>query len=461
MPYCKLEDFEYWSHLCPITDKLIMNAPRDIQYFTWSNYVPCYEANMYVRKRLLNKIKSSTLKQEAGLITHLIRFVEKQPSINSFSQLTDAMFTLFVQNLQTERKPTGELERTNNRVIDIAVRCLDFLKFVQEFHDLTNFIGNDKANAIQTIEKPYKIKIEGRKGYKEGISISHTSIPSKDAIRSRHPVSSDDALKLWEYLMSQPAGRDKRTRDKAMYITMERLGARITEFHLITVSDYEEAKRTGKIKLHTLKRKDDKTTRHIPVHQMVLDYIAPYIKIRKRVMKKKKAKHDMLFISLNDGQPLSANTWGTYLNEWKSAIGIEGQLHAHLWRHAFITEQLKDMVLTHNEINNKDDFRRHLLHTKAFKQQLQQWTGHKMLSSLDIYIDLVFEEINGYTETYNAVSLKNSVALMKRQLSDIREMYRNKELTCVEYDLRLDEMLNSFERDIDSSVNDRLDLRYA
>ncbi|HCE4734498.1 TPA: site-specific integrase [Vibrio parahaemolyticus] len=454
MPYRKLKDFELWSHVSPLDEKLVLNKPKDIQYFTWNNHVPCYEANMYVHKRMLAKVASSTLKQEAGLITHLIRFVEKQPSISSFSQLTDAMFTLFVQNLQNERKPTGELVRTNNRVIDIAERCLDFLKFVQEFHDLTNFIGSDKANSITTIEKSYKIRIEGQKGYKEGIKISHASIPSKDAIKSRHPVSSDDALKLWTYLKSQPVGRDKRTRDKAMYVTMEHLGARITEFHMITLSDYEEAKRTGKIKVHTLKRRDDKSTRHIPVHQMVLDYIAPYIKIRKRVMKKKKVKHDLLFINLNNGLPLSSNTWGTYLNEWKKVIGIEGELHAHLWRHAFITNQLKDMILTHNEINNKDDFRKHLLHTKAFKQQLQQWTGHTMLSSLDTYIDLVFEEINGYSETYNAVSLTNSVTLMKRQLTNISDMYRNKELTRVEYDLRLDEMLNSFKQDIDNSVNE-------
>lgn len=253
--------------------------------------------------------------------------------------------------------------------------------------------------------------------------------------------------------MSQPVGRDKRTRDKAMYVTMEQLGARITEFHMITLSDYEEAKRTGNIKVHTLKRGDDQTTRYIPVPKIVLDYISQYVKVRKRVMKKKKVKHDVLFINLNNGLSLSADSWGTYLNEWKRVIGIDGELHAHLWRHAFITNKLKDMILTHNEINNKDDFRKHLLNTKAFKQQLQQWTGHKMLSSLDTYIDLVFEEINGYTETYNAVSLKNSVALMKRQLSDIRSMYQSKELTRVEYDLRLDEMLNSFEHDIDRCVN--------
>ncbi|AZL84320.1 site-specific integrase [Aliivibrio salmonicida] len=452
MPYRKLRNFKSWSHIDPLSKKLKFNYSKDIQFFTWSNHNPCYEANMFVHQRMLAKIANSTLKQEAGLIIHLIHFVEQQPSLTSFNQLTDATFTLFVQNLQNEREPTGELKRSNNRVIDIAEKCLDFLKFIQDLNDLSHFIGSDKANAIRTTEKPYKIKIDGHKGYKICISISHNSIPSKDAIRTRHPISSSDSLKLWNYLKAQPVGRDKRTRDKAMYVVMEQLGARITEFHLITISDYEEARKTGSIKLTTLKRKEDKH-RFLPIPQMVLNYIAPYIKIRKRVMNKKRTKHDMLFINLNNGEAFSPSSWGAYLNQWKREIGIEGNLHAHLYRHAFITDKLKEIILAHNEINGKDGFRKHLLHTKAFKQELQQWTGHTLLSSLDTYIDLVFEDINGYTETYNAVSLKNSVTLIKRQLTDLKDIYKKKELTLGEYNLRLNEMLNSFEQDIDNSIN--------
>ncbi len=37
-----------------------------------------------------------------------------------------------------------------------------------------------------------------------------------------------------------------------------------------------------------------------------------------------------------------------------------------------------------------------------------------MLNLLDTYIDLVFSEINGYTESYNVVYLKGSVSLVKR-----------------------------------------------
>ncbi|WP_205690540.1 hypothetical protein, partial [Poseidonibacter lekithochrous] len=48
---------------------------------------------------------------------HLVHFIEKQPLLSRFSQLTDATFTLFVQSLQADRTPLGELVRKNNSVI--------------------------------------------------------------------------------------------------------------------------------------------------------------------------------------------------------------------------------------------------------------------------------------------------------------------------------------------------------
>ncbi len=322
--------------------------------------------------------------------------------------------------------------------------------FIQDFHDLSYFIGKDKANSITTIEKPYKRKLEGSKGFIEGVKISHSSIPKKDEINKRHPVSQDDALRVWEFIKTQK-NKDKRRRDMALYTTMEQLGARISEFHLIKMSDYEEARRTGMLTLTTLKRRDDKTSRKIPVPHLLLSVIADYIKVRKKVMRKKKVKHDFLFISLTTGQPFSSDSWGTYMNTWKKELGIEGELHPHLWRHAFITDKLKELILATKEVNDKDDFRKHLLHTQTFKMQLQQWTGHTMLSSLDTYIDLAFADIHGYTEVYNAVSLKSSVDLTRRQVEVIKEQIRNRDITVTEALLQVENLLDAFETDINNA----------
>ncbi|EOI6448231.1 tyrosine-type recombinase/integrase [Vibrio parahaemolyticus] len=446
----KLKGFEQWSHL-GFDGKLIFRKPLDIPFVTYSNHVPCYEANAYIHKLIVRNLKSDTIRGYAHDIIHLVHFIEKQPLLCRFSQLTDATFTLFIQSLQAERTPLGELKRRNNSVIKIAHTCLDFLQFVQDFHDLSAFIGKNKSNSIQILEKPYKRKQEGYKGFIEGVKVTHTAVPTKDEIKKRHPVSEDDALRVWEFIKNQK-NKDKRRRDMALYTAMEQLGGRVSELHLIKMSDYEEARRTGMLTLTTLKRRDDKTTRKIPVPHLLLSVIADYIKVRKKAMRKKKVQHDYLFISLTTGQPLSADSWTTYMNAWKKKLGIEGELHPHLWRHAFITDKLKELILATKEVNDKDDFRKHLLHTQTFKMQLQQWTGHTNLSSLDTYIDLAFADIHGYTEVYNAVSLKSSVELAKRQIELLEEQIARKELTSSAALVEIKILLEAFQSDIDKSI---------
>ncbi|EOX4439154.1 tyrosine-type recombinase/integrase [Vibrio alginolyticus] len=446
----KLKDFEQWSHL-GFDGKLVFRKPLDIPFVTYSNHTPCYEANAYIHSLIVRNLKSDTIRGYAHDIIHLVHFIEKQPLLSRFSQLTDATFTLFVQSLQAERAPLGELKRKNNSVIKIAHTCLDFLEFIQDFHDLSAFIGKDKSNSIRILEKHYKRKQEGYKGYIEGVKVTHAAVPTKDEINKRHPVSEDDALRVWEFIKTQK-NKDKRRRDMALYTAMEQLGARVTELHLIKMSDYEEARRTGMLTLTTLKRKDDNTTRKIPVPHLLLSVIADYIKARKKVMRKKKVQHDYLFISLTTGQPLSADSWTTYMNLWKKELGIEGELHPHLWRHAYVTDKLKELILTTKEVNDRDDFRKYLLHTETFKMQLQQWTGHKLFSSLDVYIDLAFADIHGYTEVYNAVSLKSSVDLAKRQIELLEEQIERKELTPTAALNEMKKLLGAFQSDIDESI---------
>tara|TARA_R110001583_G_scaffold132551_1_gene284532 strand:- start:215 stop:1564 length:1350 start_codon:yes stop_codon:yes gene_type:complete len=444
----KLKNFKQWSHL-GFDNELVFRKPLDTPFVTYSSHIPCAEVNAYINSLIHRNLKSDTVRGYAYDIIHLVHFIEKQPMLSRFSQLTDSTLTLFIHSLQADRTALGELKRTNNTVIKIAHTCIDFLIFLQNFHDLSNFIGTNKRNSIQTIEKRYKIKQKGKKELKEVIKITHAAIPTSDEYKNRHPVSSENALLVWEYIKTQE-GKDKRKRDMALYTAMEQIGGRVKELHLIKMSDYEAARRTGILTLTTLKRKDKNATRKVPVPHLLLSIIADYIKVRKRVMRKKKVTHDSLFISLTSGLPLAKDSWTTYINKWKKILGIEEQVHPHLWRHAFITDKLKELILTAKEINNKDDFRKNILHTETFKMQLKEWTGHKYLSSLDTYIDLVFADIHGYTKVYNAVSLKACVNLAKRQIKVIEDQIANKQITFPEAILQVENLLKAFEKDIEN-----------
>lgn len=429
-------------------------------FITYDDGTPCFEANMYMHEQLelvrSRRMNGGTLNTYAKQIHHIVRFCYKNKL--RFSQLTDSTFTLFVQGLQGERDKFGELVRTNNHLIEIAQRCLYFLLFVQKCHDLDNFIGEGNENAIRTILKTNQLTIEGFKHRKEVKTITHVCIPTKDAVKKKFPVSEGDALKVWNYIKTQN-NREKRLRDIALYQCLEELGARVSEVHLITVKDIDNAMRSGAnphLTISTLKQDDD-SSRSIPITSALLTDIKQYInKVRKKIIKRtlgKKKDHGYLFVSLTTGRALQSATLTRYMNKWKHELGIEGELHPHLYRHAFITNKLKEIILQHKDITSADKFREHLLHTETFKRQLQQWTGHTQLYSLDIYINLIFADLHGYSATYNAVQLKGSVEIVKRQVQGVKQQLKSKEVTVTEGMLLIEQTLSAFEKDIEQSLN--------
>ena len=56
MAVSNLKGFEQWSHL-GFDGKLIFRKPLDIPFVTYSNHVPCYEANAYIHKLIVRNSK--------------------------------------------------------------------------------------------------------------------------------------------------------------------------------------------------------------------------------------------------------------------------------------------------------------------------------------------------------------------------------------------------------------------
>lgn len=460
MPVSYFENFECWDYYSPIDEKLKMIDASYTPFISYDNGVPCFEANMYMHVQLIHgksrRFGGGTLKTYASMIIHLVKFCYNNQI--KFHQLTDSTFRLFIQGLQGERDRLGKLRRSNNRVRDIGLRCLDFLKFVQECHDLENFIGEGPENAITIKMKTSKNQIDGSNRKVEISFATHMCLPSKDAVKKRFPISEDSSLKLWVHIRNQST-REKRLRDIAFYTCLEQLGARINEILFITVEEVERAIKSGdnpQLRLTTLKRRDDQTSRFIPVTHSLLVTLKSYVnKVRKKVIKRtigKKSDHGYLFVSLTTGKKLTSFTFSNQMNNWKKDLKIKEGFHPHLYRHAFITNKLVEIILQHKEINSADKFRENLLNTKKFQMQLQEWTGHTKLSSLNTYLDLAFAEINGYTETYNAVQLKDSVVLVQRELEQVKQNLKDKKVTLTESIMTFEYLLDAFQKDISNSI---------
>ncbi len=461
MPYKTMPGFERWDFYNPIENRLKTVDASDTPFITWPNHVPCFEANMYMRLQLQASrsrlIKGGTLTTYASQIIHLVNYCYNNQIL--FSELTDDRFTHFIRGLQGERDQMGELKRKNNTVRKIGKRCLEFLVSIQDIHDLTNFIGPGRENKIQIKLKRYKKKkSNGSKSDSEfNTEILHHSLPTKDAITRKKPVSEADILKVWEYINTQQ-NHEKVLRDRVVYQLLEQTGARRTELHLLTVKDVKDAIRSSTeapyLKIKTLKkRSNEPKERSFPVTHELLTVLNQYIKrVRKKVIKRKllakeKKDHGFLLVSLTTGEPLQSDTTTSYMREWALAARVTGEVTPHLYRHAFITNKLKELIREH-DINNEDEFRKKLLNTTAFKIQLQQWTGHTALTSLDTYINLAFSELSGFNQTLSIVKLNDAVKLMEQSIELIKQDISNRNITLTEALHLFTESLDAFKRDI-------------
>ena len=458
MPVEIIKDYIGLSHYSNIEKKLNLTKPQTIPYVTYDNGIPCFEANLYLLSKLeegkSTRVGGGTLRTYANQIIHLINFCYNNNII--FTQLTDSHFSLFIKSLIANRDSLGKLKRFGKQVRQIGTQCLHFLIYIQDFYQLKNFIGQDKGSTIRIKIKRTSQKIEGNKlFYTE--SLTHSSFPNDTPLKRRHPVSEESAMKVWEYINHEP-NREKRIRDVALYSFLETTGARNSEVHMAMVKDIDDALMKDDaplLRVTTLKRNNHE--RFIPVPQAFLSTITQYIrKIRRKVIKRTIGTandHGYLFVNLKNGEPLSAESTRRRMNEWKKACEIKESFHPHLFRHAFITNSLKRIILQHNNINNADDFRKHLLHTEKFKLELQQWTGHTHISSLNTYIDLVFADINGYQKAYDQASLVNTTEDILVRANTLASQLKGKLININEATSDFIELIEAFKNDVNNAAS--------
>lgn len=457
MPVEIIKNYVGYSHYSNITKKLELTKPQTIPYVTYDDGVPCYEVNLYLLSKLeegvSTRVGGGTLRTYANQIIHLVKYCQNNNVI--FTQLTDSHFSQFIRCLISKRDNLGNLKRTGRQVRQIGTQCIHFLMYVQGFYKLENFIGEDKSCVISIKFKRTRLKTEGDKLF-DIESPTHNSFPSDTPLKRRHPVSEDSAMKVWEYINNQ-ANREKRIRDIAFYSFLEITGARNSEIHMATVKDIDYALAQGNVpllRLTTLKRNNHQ--RFIPVPQAFLSTINQYIrKVRRKVIKRTIGvtnDHGYLFVNLRNGEPLSSESTRRRMNEWKKECGIKENFHPHLFRHAFITNTLKRIILQHNNINNTDDFRRHLLHTEKFKLELQQWSGHTNIGSLNTYIDLVFADINGYQKVYDIASIVNATEDILVRAKALISQLNGKLINVNEATSDLIEIVEAFENDVNNAA---------
>ena len=97
---------------------------------------------------------------------------------------------------------------------------------------------------------------------------------------------------------------------------------------------------------------------------------------------------------------------------------------------------------------NQDQFRKALLDTNTLKQKIQQMTGHQNLNSLDVYIDLAFNEVFNSKTVLDKVAVANAYESFDSQLKVLTMELVNGQISPIEFEEKQKELINNREQSI-------------
>ena len=412
--------------------KTITANADNIPMMSWPNNRWCFEANIYMLElyeKGLNRRNGGTLKSYAANISHLIRYCFYNQT--DFINLSDSQFVMFIKGLQGEQKNLNSSvrKRNANTIISIGRNCLAFLNFVGQFYNQYEFVN--KNGRIRAEQKEFQIKIEGRHRRKTLLRKywHHNALPAPDSKIKVLPINTNNIKKLRTAIGEISNSLFIKYRRRIMLMLLEVTGGRRGEIASLTIKSVKRAceMQEPMLELITLKRRGD-PIRMIPIPRIDLDMLSNFIEKQRRYVIKNTLglsdDHGYVFISETTGKPIKAQTISQEIFALAKAAGIEEKVHAHMFRHRFITK-LFVALIEHHSFVNVDDFRRALLDTTSMMQKVQQWTGHSNLASLEIYINLAFDELSSFNKTYDAVilsrlidSIRNHVALIRSDVNN-------------------------------------------
>jgi len=442
--------------------RVIPQDATNIPMISWPNGTWCLEANVYIlelyNKGLSRRNRGGTLLTYATNISHLLRyaFYNRISLIN----LTDNHFCQFIKMLQAEkRKRQPELfARDSNSVIAIGRNCLEFLACVGRLYQLENFIGRN--GQIKAEEKEFYIKQVSSnhftgKGKPTRKYWTHGAFPTPDPQKKRLPIGTEAIDKIRKVILPTSSSIFLRKRRYLMLKLLEITGGRRSEVADLTCESVRIAASMPKPLLNLITIKKGSGTvahRMIPIASHDAKFLLEFIeKNRRSVIRATcgfKEDDGYVLISERTGKQLRSNTITQEISILSKAAGIVEKCCPHMFRHRFITKLFVALIEQH-EFDNPNSFRRALLEVESIKQIVQQFTGHSNLASLDVYINLAFEEVTNFKNTLNVVNTKRIVKSFQNTLKQLSGEL-NSGASPTEILVQIQKYLDAFEDDLNT-----------
>lgn len=430
-----LDKFAVLPVLLQMDGELIFRSVGGLPCFYYPDGSFCFAVTAYlqwlcIKKNLSLKNNGGTLRQYAFQLSHLVRFMRANQL--SYLDFTDSFFELFIRGL--EAKVQGLRLRENPKVREIGSRSLDFIFFTSKTLGYPDFVS---ANGIV---QGFKITSEERKQFREKyhrLEWYHFCFPSGSSDNCRFPISEANIASL--RVQADKRSRHLKARMRCMLSVLEFSGARRYEVARLRVMDVVRAHQSKDpsplVRFETIKQ-DVVTFRFVPIPKTVVsDWIKYIEESRLEIVDKKiglKADHGFVFVSLSKGTPLHPDSLTNDIHDLKVMAGLTSPAHAHLFRHRFITEQLKNLIVTYGLVNSAS-VRSVIASSELLKLRLKEWSGHRNIKSLEIYIKVAFSELNMIEQVVDAATFGSAVLAATKALDELEADYQTKVMTEQEY----------------------------
>lgn len=453
-PIPNLKLYDYLSQ-----GKLQTLDGNNIPFIAWPDGSPCLQANSYMIKVRMQSgrggngpsrlgSKGGTFGDYAGKISHLIRFCYYNKL--NFIALSDDDFCEFIDGLRAETKPNNsqQLKRNERTITSIGRRCLSFLSHVGEMNQIHNFVGVSGTITIYMVDS---VVYRNGKAFKRS-SVHHRSFRTASAKKTRRPIAEATIEKLREAINEISTSEFLCNRRHLMISLFEELGARRGEIQPITVAQVLAANKMikPKILVTTLKRGVIGLTRELSLSRPLVDDLLHHIRgDRRDIMKRFKdvPDHGFLFVTERGGRALKTETFTTEFSLIRRAAGIEEQACAHLFRHAYCTNVVAELIAETKALS-PDSFRQTLMTNKMLAERAMSRSGHATLESLLNYVDAAFRIKSKFEQIIHNVEVVNCYERYERRRKRLLQDFKNGKLSKEQYIEREEALTSAMDRDL-------------
>ncbi|WP_342623658.1 tyrosine-type recombinase/integrase [Pseudomonas alkylphenolica] len=362
--------------------------------------------------------------------------------------MSDRRFVHFSKYLSGEISPeTGLPARTSNYIARVLRRTLDFLEYVHKKF----------APYATWVIKAKKEKRTDQRGRSHSAWF-HSCIPVEESPEARLPISTavikklkSGVVELWPESKSDNSYHLQR-RKTLLIVVLEKLGCRRSEAAQIQVPEiykaYNSLYKRPLLKIPNVKGK--RKFRYVPVSRVILSTWIDYIETSRATILHSRGvikDHGFLFVSVKDATPLSIDYITTEINELRHLLNIQDPCHPHLFRHHFVTEMVK-LLVVRTQARSKDTFTQMLIDDARLFKELREWVGHRSVESLAIYIDLAFQELADLPKIYDEARSRVAIDDCISVLDELRSRYDSGDLSDVEYGFLAREILEASRSEI-------------